>query len=122
MPRLPVTLPPLHRSQRAIYDSPARFRVCVAGRRWGKSLLGSVECLTVALRSGEALWVSPSYPMASGRWRELKDAAGQIPDVEIKEADHIITLPTMGTIRVRSGQDPQSLRGDPYDLVVLDEA
>ncbi len=116
-----VTLPRLHPSQREVAKSTARYIVLCAGRRWGKTLLGAVLCMRTALNGGRAWWVAPSYPMSRVGWRALVRIASQIPYATIYRGDRHIDL-LGGEIWVRSADDPQSLRGDGLDYVVLDEA
>jgi len=119
---LSVTMPTLHAGQREVASHPARFKVLAAGRRWGKTRLGTLMCLDVALNGGRAWWVAPSYPMATVGWRGIKQLARQIPGVEWRETDRLITLPTGGTIQVRSADRPDSLRGEGLDFLIIDEA
>lgn len=118
---LRVTLPALHSKQREIADHPARFKVVAAGRRFGKSRLGSALCVKTGLQGGRAWWVAPTYPIASVGWRMIKRLAQPIPLVEIREADRIITFPGGGSVQVRSADNPDSLRGEGLDRLVLDE-
>lgn len=63
----------------------------------------------------------PSYSMAADVWRSLKGTlAGRWQ--EKNEQQRMIILSGGGLIRVRSGDDPDSLRGSGLDLAVLDEA
>lgn len=114
-------MPALHPGQRLIRADPARFKVVACGRRWGKSRLGALLALEVALRGGRAWWTAPSYPMSNVGWRLVKQLARQIPGVAIREGDRLITCQSGGTLQVRSADDPQSLRGEGLDFVVLDE-
>lgn len=121
MPTLEVTLPNLHVGQRAVKDSPARYKVLACGRRWGKTRLGTALCLETALRGKRAWWVAPSYKLAAVGWRGVTLLARQLPGADVRQAERMITLPTGGTVQVRSADDPQSLRGEGLDFVVLDE-
>lgn len=121
MSTLTVRLPPLHPGQRQVADDPARFKVLACGRRWGKTRLGTVLCLATALRGGRAWWVAPSYKMAQVGWRGIQQLAVQIPGAEIGRAEMLVTMPGGGTVQVRSADNPQSLRGEGLDFVVLDE-
>ena len=122
MPTLNVTMPNLHDGQREVADHPARFKVLVTGRRWGKTRLGSLMCLDVALNGGRAWWVAPSYPMATVGWRGIKHLAKQRPGMAAREVDRLIELPGGGSIQVRSADNPDSLRGEGLDFLVIDEA
>lgn len=78
--------------------------------------------MQAGLESKRAWWVAPTYQVAQVAWRELRFASRQIPGVEIAETDRRITYPTGGWVQVRSADNPDSLRGDGLDLVVIDEA
>lgn len=115
-------LPRLHPLQREIAESPARYRVIAAGRRWGKTRCAAALCLQAALQHGRVFWIAPTYKIAEVGWRELKGLAQQLPSV-VREQDKRVTLrQSFGWIQVRSADDPQSLRGEGLNFVVFDEA
>ena len=116
-----VTLPPLHPSQRVVRDHPARFKVLACGRRWGKTRLGSALCIEEAGRRGRAWWVAPSYKVAAVGWRLVRGLALQVSGATIRDGDMLATLPGGGTVQVRSADNPDSLRGEGLDFVVVDE-
>lgn len=107
--------------QDEVMSSPARFRVVACGRRWGKTETGKMAVIECANRGGSAWWVMPSYRMADDVWRSLKATLADHWQ-EKNEQQKLILLPGGGSLRVRSGDDPDSLRGASLDLVVLDEA
>jgi|TARA_Y100000310_G_scaffold241066_1_gene244975 phage terminase large subunit-like protein len=79
-------------------------------------------CIDAALKGGKTWWVGPTYSIASIGWHMIRALAIQIPNVDIRDAERSITFPmTKGQVQVRSADDPDSLRGDGLDLVVLDE-
>ena len=116
-----VILPPLHSHQTAIRRHPARFKVIGAGRRWGKSRLGASLCIEEAGKGGRAWWVAPSYKVAAMGWRLIRALAVQVPNTVIRDSDMMVTLPGGGTVQVRSADNPDSLRGEGLDFVVVDE-
>lgn len=120
-PTLRVVLPPLHESQRQIWDHPARFQVVSAGRRFGKSRFASLRCTVGALKGKRAWWVFPSYPMAAVGWRMLKRLAVQVPGAQIREVDRLLDFVGGGSVQIRSADNPNSLRGEALDELVLDE-
>lgn len=122
MPALTVRLPVLHDSQRAIWQHPARFQVVSAGRRFGKSRLASLRCVVAALNGQRAWWVFPSYPMAAVGWRMLKRLAVQIPGIALREVERLIEFPGGGIVQIRSADNPDSLRGESLDELIMDEA
>lgn len=119
--KLHIQLPALHKSQEQVKNHPSRFKVMSCGRRWGKTRLGALLCISVALRGGVAWWVAPTYKVAAVGWRILVNLAVQIPGAQILKADKIVILPGGGLVQVRSADDPNSLRGDALHFVVLDE-
>lgn len=125
-----VNLPPLHRGrngvggQQEISDHPARFKIAITGRRYGKTILGVNECTKGALSNGGIYWwVAPNYPEinASRAWFTLKILASQVPGTRILEADRYIIFPNGGEIWVKSADKPESLRGAGLSGLVLDE-
>jgi phage terminase large subunit-like protein len=109
-----------HPGQREVHNSAARFRVLSAGRRWGKTRLGVNECIDVAAHGGRSWWIAPTYKMSEVGWRPLRRMAGKI-GAEIRKVDRQIVLPNGGEVTVRSADNPDSLRGEGLDFVVLDE-
>ena len=118
-----ITLRMPHPGQQEILKSPARFKVLACGRRWGKSELGLIEILRAAhLEHKRCWWVAPSYQMADQIWRDLVNAVKHLKDVVISRTQRRIDLPKGGVIAIRSAHNPDKLRGDGLDFVVLDEA
>ena len=110
-----------HSGQLEVHNSDARFKVLSAGRRWGKTRLGVNECLDAAAQGGRAWWVSPSYKTSEVGWRPLRQIARKLPGAEIRLVDRMVTLPGGGFVAVRSADNPDSLRGEGLDYVVMDE-
>lgn len=119
---LTIPLYKLHPAQREVMRSPARFKVLAAGRRFGKTLFGVLVCLIAALEGKRAWWIAPTYQMAEVGWRGLKHLARNVPGVVVRESDKRIDFPGGGWVQVRTGRDPDALRGEGLDLAVLDEA
>ncbi len=80
-----------------------------------------MAALDTAQTGGIVWWIMPSYGMAVDVWRDLKRSLNGRWE-EKNEQQRTIILPGGGLIRVRSGDDPDSLRGSGLDLAVLDEA
>ncbi len=123
MQRIVIDAAP-HKGQKEVHTSPARFKVLAAGRRryrWGKTRLGVNECFDVAARGGRAWWVAPSYKMSEVGWRPVRRMAAQV-GAEVRLSDRRVLLPAGGEIAVRSADNPDSLRGESLNLVIMDEA
>lgn len=119
MPQIAIAAK-LHPGQQAVHAERARFKVLAAGRRWGKTRLGVLECLDVAARGGRAWWVAPSYKVSEVGWRPLKRMASMI-GAEVRKVDRLVAFPGGGEVAVRSADNPDSLRGEGLDYLVMDE-
>lgn len=121
---LEIALPPLHPLQQEIAEDGHRFKVAACGRRFGKTRLGVVLCVRAGLEGRRAWWVAPSFPLASVAWREARALARQVPGCLIRESERELLFPGPlgGSVRVKSADSPDSLRGEGLDLVVVDEA
>lgn len=119
-----VQMPPLHSGgQWDVKIHPARFKVLACGRRWGKTRLAVAETTEeAAANRGFAWWIAPSYKTAHVGWRIAVQLALQIPGCSIRKSDKMISYPGGGELWIKSGEDPDALRGEGLTLAVLDEA
>ena len=115
---------PLNAGQKQVATSTARFRVDVAGRRWGKTWLATRELARAARLPNRRVWyIAPSYRMAKAIvWDSIKWRLQDLNWVQrINESDLSITLRNGSTIALRGADNPDSLRGVGLDFVVMDE-
>ena len=114
----------LTKPQQLISKDTARFRVVVAGRRFGKSFLSINELAKFSrFPNQKCLYVAPTYRQAKTViWQELLD---QLYDVnwikKVNQSDLTITLINNTTIAIRSSDNKEALRGAKYNFIVLDE-
>jgi len=114
----------LHDGQQHVYTAPTRFRVVVAGRRWGKTQLARTELLARALRRPGRYWyIAPTYKSAKDiLWRDLKDTCDPSWLVTSpNETELKLDLCTGAEIRLMGAEDPDALRGRGLQFAVLDE-
>ena len=115
----------LRPAQGEVFSAKNRFRVLVAGRRFGKSYLSCVELFTKALeRPGETFfYCAPTYRMAKDiAWKTLKKI---VPKEYIRtknETDLRLDLINDSTIELKGTENAMALRGRSLSGVVLDEA
>ena len=122
-PKLEVRLPSLHAKQQQVLVHPAKYKVVVCGRQWGKTTLGAVMCVADAVKGGNVWWVGPTFPVAVHGWRTVLELAGQIPGVKIEGRPMPgVVFPGGGRVEMKSSNDPHSLRGATLTGVVFDEA
>jgi len=112
-------------AQGEVFTDPSRFRVLVAGRRFGKSYLSCVELLRGAInKPGETyFYCAPTYRMAKDiSWKLLKQL---VPKAWVKsknESDLKIELVNGSMIELKGTENAMALRGRSLSGVVLDEA
>lgn len=113
----------LHDGQMKVYASPARFRVVVAGRRWGKTKLSQVEIIKRAKHARRKIWyIAPTYRMAKQiMWEELVEAIPKKWVKKVNETTMTIRLRNKTIIECKGADKPDTLRGVGLDYVVLDE-
>ena len=115
----------LRPAQGEVFSATNRFRVLVAGRRFGKSYLACIELLKAALeRPGETyFYCAPTYRMAKDiAWKTLKKI---IPNSLVRsknETELRMELVNDSTIELKGTENASALRGRSLSGVVLDEA
>jgi hypothetical protein len=106
-----------------VMGSNKRFRVLVAGRRFGKTQIALLELFRAICATDRTAWyVAPTYRQAKRiAWKRLKDLIRPYRPLRIYESDLRIELPWQATIALRGADNYDSLRGEGLDFVVLDE-
>lgn len=110
--------------QKTVANDPARFRVLVTGRRFGKTTLSIRELCYHARQPNQKVWyVSPSYRQSRGLvWDQLKKKLFDLNWIEkANEADLTVTLKNGSQISLRGADNFDALRGHGLDFVVFDE-
>lgn len=125
----------MHEPQKIIYNSPARFKVVAAGRRFGKSYLAAITLLLEGLKdthtglSGrkydlslkEVYYVAPTFEQAKKIMWPLIKALGSKIITTTHENTATCTLSNGRRISIKGADRPDSLRGVGLSYVVLDE-
>lgn len=122
----------LHPSQQLIWNSPARFRCVVAGRRFGKSHLMCIWLLCKALESKNSrgydlgadnivAYMAPTFAMAHRDfWPKLVKMADPVI-AEKWENTGELKLTNGRRIRLFGMDNPDAARGPSYSAVGFDE-
>ncbi|UUZ75514.1 phage terminase large subunit [Polaromonas sp. P1(28)-13] len=113
----------LHPKQMEVFKCKTRFRVVVAGRRWGKTALSRVLIITNARVKKRKIWyVAPTYKMAKNiMWLDLLEAIPKKWIAKVNETTLSITLINGTRIELKGADKADSLRGVGVDFLVLDE-
>lgn len=124
-PKIDFSHMPLFDTQLEIRQSAARFKVVAFGRQSGKSFLAKYEALDAAVNNGKRVWwVAPSIPTAADHWNDLVSLLEDVnfPYKSLNKSTKTIIFFGGGSIRIRSADIPDNLRGGTLDLLILDEA
>ena len=116
----------LHPAQMEVYKDPTRFRIVVAGRRFGKSHLAISEASCAALDPANTLHqpvflIAPTQAQAKMiYWRQLIDELHPVI-VNMNVNEGLITLNNGVLIGVKGADNPDALRGPGLWAAFLDE-
>lgn len=117
----------LHPTQELIAEDRHRFRVCCSGRRWGKTTLSILEMVAKAVFKNDSrvVYIAPTYQQARDiAWEQLKKVCHPVV-ASVNEARLEIVIRTKygGTslIWLRGWESVETLRGQRFDFVVIDE-
>ncbi len=127
----------LHPGQAAIYNSPARYKVVAAGRRFGKSYFAAITLVQAAMMTEHrgfpltadngVFYVAPTFGQAKQAvWAKIHIISGgwvQNGGLIVNENvnDGWIELVSGRKIYIKGSDDPERLRGAGLSYVVLDE-
>lgn len=114
----------LTKPQSSIFKAPQRFRVVVAGRRFGKTFLSTAEILNAALSGPDKnVWyVAPTYKAAKEiAWEMLIKAIPLEYIAKTNESSLTLKLLNGSSISLKGAEKPDNLRGRALDFCVLDE-
>ena len=127
----------LHTAQQEIWNSPARFKVAVAGRRFGKSHLAAHMLIVSAMLTENqygyhltaehgVYYVAPTFDQAKRvMWPKLRALAGYAKQGGLIQRENVndgwIELISGRRIYLKGADNPDSLRGIALSFVCLDE-
>lgn len=122
---MPTTEVELHDKQIEFFESAALYRGFVGGRGSGKSFVGALDLLCKSRPQRTYMVASPtSVMMGDTTFPTLKRIAtdlGVIEDIKLTPYP-VMTLVNRATIRFRTAEDPERMRGPNLSGVWLDEA
>lgn len=116
----------LHKTQALIAKDNHRFRVINCGRRWGKTTLSIEEIKGKALsKPSRIAYIAPTYAQARDiAWqmlvKELKPIIKKINETRL-ELEVMTKDGETSFILLRGWESIETLRGQKYDLIVIDE-
>jgi len=115
---------PLSLAQQSIVEAPQRFKVVIAGRRFGKTHLSIRELCFNAKEPDKTVWyIAPTYRQAKMiTWKKLRNKLIDLKWAKkINETELSIELKNGSTISLKGADNYDSLRGIGLDYLVIDE-
>lgn len=115
-----------HRTQGIIHhDRRYRFRAVCCGRRWGKTRFAAAELLDIAgERGGLYAWVAPTYYIAERGQKALALIGGSFVQFRGQNPVRAHFTGEGGPVEILflSADNPDTILGDGFDGVIVDEA
>ncbi len=110
-----------HQAQKTIALDRHRFRVLCCGRRFGKTTLAIEEMKgRASIADSKICYIAPTYQQARDiAWSELKNQLRDVAD--FNESRLEIKLVNGSIIYLRGWESVETLRGQKFNLVILDE-
>ena len=109
--------------RKEIINDQHRFKVIVAGRRWGKTHLAIMWLLSEEITENNSLWyIAPTYRQGKMiAWPVLRQLFRHHSEAKINESELSVTLTNGATISIKGADNEDSLRGAGINKVILDE-
>ena len=122
-PDIKVSLPKWTPKQSIIAASPAKRKILVAGRRFGKTTLFSRVACDAFLQGKRVLEAAPVAKQTNAFWTRTKRYLRPLTDSGVAkkwDTDRVIEMGE-GHIQAQTAFDADTLRGDWADVLLLDE-
>ncbi len=126
----------LHPAQSVIHNSPARFKVVAAGRRFGKSYYAAVMAIAEVMKSetvgrsgktyqldstNDVWYVAPYFKQAKDIFEEKIKTLARPLIQKYNSTEGIITFINGRKLKLKGADNAESLRGIGLSYVVMDE-
>lgn len=115
----------VHRGQAEILDSDARFRLVACGRRYGKTVTCAKETRDDLLENNQewlTWWAAPTYQQAEIGMRTLLEELPEDFVADVNRSKLRVESVTGAVCEFKSADQPDNLRGEGVDKLIVDEA
>ena len=110
------------KKRREVLSHPAKRKVLVAGRRFGKSFLSIIWMLTRKIEQNERRWIiTPTYRQGKTTTWKLLRAIFRDYDAQVNESELLVKLPNGAEIAIKGSEQENNLRGAGIDMVCMEE-
>ncbi len=120
-----LDLPELHANQAVVLQHPARIKVLVTGRRWGKYEMAKRAALEAAAEGQHVTWLSRNFESAAASFEGLRHIVWDQPGYTVARGGLRISLMNGASITFlykSSSFLKNHLQDAVLDLVIIDEA
>ena len=113
----------VNKTRRDILNHPARFKVIVAGRRWGKTVLSLMYLLKDAFGAGERRWfITPTYRQGKMIvFPVLRQMFAGFDNAKLNESEMSVVFNNGAELAVKGADNEHNLRGVELTKAVMDE-
>tara|TARA_R110002020_G_scaffold21246_4_gene72027 strand:- start:854 stop:2053 length:1200 start_codon:yes stop_codon:yes gene_type:complete len=112
----------LDTKRREIIKHPAKRKVLVAGRRFGKSYLSLMWLLSRKIEPNERRWIiTPTYRQGKTTTWKLLRTIFRDYDAQVNESELLVKLPNGAEIAIKGSEQENNLRGAGIDMVCMEE-
>lgn len=121
----PLYLPRLRADQWSIVSHPAKIKTVAMGRRWGKTVMSGATALAAASQGGKVAWIVPTYRNGRPLWRWAEAVTGPLRRrrlVAVNKTERTIEFPRGGFLGIFSADNDTAIRGNWFNLAILEEA
>lgn len=132
---IPLEIPYTPHAGQYLFDcSPARFRIVVCGRKWGKTTMLIWEAFKwMGVPGALVWWVAPQHNLNNIAWKRILkewlplhiqlDNGLKIPLIRrVLVKEKTIEFQNGATMEFKTAANPQSLLGEGVDFMIIDEA
>ncbi len=95
------------------------------GRRWGKTVLGGGVALSCAAQGAKVAWCVPTYQNGRPLWRWAEQTVAPLQAAKrcrVNRAERVVEFHGGGFVGIYSMDNENSIRGESFHVVVMDEA
>lgn len=117
-----IKLQRLHAKQKEVVNSKAKIRVVCAGRQSGKSFVAREICIQALLAGKRVGYLTPEFSLSKKFHRMFLDILPSEFVLGKNKSDLIIDTVTQGNIQFYSSNAIDNVRGNTFDLWIIDEA
>ena len=112
--------------QRIIHENHKRFGVLIVHRRAGKTIVGILQLINAALKTDRKAaryaYCEPQLNQAKAiAWTYLKEYGLKVPGTKVNETELWVEFANGARIRLYGVDHKESMRGQYFDGIVLDE-